>query len=262
MSTAVPLTHDDLRHQFTALGVPSGAVVMVHASLSAFGPVEGGATTVVGALRTALGEDGTLVVPTFTPHISDPRPEVPLADAGAAKARAAVPLFTDTTPTGMGALPNALLARPGRLRGRHPQASVAALGPLAADITRDQPYNEALGSDSPFARMYRLGAYILLLGVGHNRNSFLHHAETRTAHARRKTRRFPVLLHGERVWVETADAGDDNGRFFPRVGEDAEHAGLIHRGHIGAADCQLMAARPFTDFATDRLGGLLRGASV
>ncbi|MFJ4777981.1 AAC(3) family N-acetyltransferase [Streptomyces sp. NPDC088762] len=44
---------------------------MVHASLSAFGSVQGGAQAVVNALRGCVGKSGTVVVPTFTPQISD-----------------------------------------------------------------------------------------------------------------------------------------------------------------------------------------------
>ncbi|SBY81522.1 aminoglycoside acetyltransferase [Klebsiella pneumoniae] len=36
------------------LGVQTGDLLMVHASLKAIGPVEGGAETVVAALRSAL----------------------------------------------------------------------------------------------------------------------------------------------------------------------------------------------------------------
>ncbi len=39
------------------LGVQTGDLLMVHASLKAIGPVEGGAETVVAALRSAVGAD-------------------------------------------------------------------------------------------------------------------------------------------------------------------------------------------------------------
>ncbi|MBP3185363.1 MULTISPECIES: AAC(3) family N-acetyltransferase, partial [Enterobacteriaceae] len=41
------------------LGVQTGDLLMVHASLKAIGPVEGGAETVVAALRSAVGPTGT-----------------------------------------------------------------------------------------------------------------------------------------------------------------------------------------------------------
>ncbi|WP_411105198.1 aminoglycoside N(3)-acetyltransferase [Streptomyces sp. cmx-4-9] len=253
-----PVDGGFLQKEFEALGLPRGAVVMVHASLSAFGSVQGGAHAVLNALRGCVGESGTVVVPTFTPQISDPHPGLrPFQDSGADADRLGVPLFHDALPTPMGAIPNAALAVPGRLRGRHPQASVAAIGPRAEEITGNQPLNYALGKDSPFDRMYGMGAHILLLGVGHNRNSFLHYAESLVPEHRTKLRRFPYAMGDERVWVEAPDVGDDNGRFFPQLGAEADAAGLIRHRTIGLAPCQLMDSIPFIDFTGARLAELL-----
>lgn len=247
-----------LRQEFEALGVPRGAVVIVHAALSAFGTVEGGASAVVSALRQCVGDAGTVVVPTFTPQVCDPYPSsfVP-GDPQVDSARRSAPLFHDALPTPMGAVPNAVLADPERLRGGHPQASVAALGARAREITVDQPLVFALGKGSPFERMYGLSAYILLLGVGHNRNSFLHYAESLIPHHRTKLRRFPYVIQRERLWVEAPDVGDDNGKYFPQLGAEADAAGLIRRRTIGSAICQLMESAPFVDFAKSRLAMLL-----
>ncbi|WP_405762203.1 AAC(3) family N-acetyltransferase [Streptomyces sp. NBC_01420] len=250
-----PLGRRDLCAGFEALGLPVGATVIVHASLSAFGRVDGGVATVLGALRDRLGPQGTVVVPAFTGDaVRDPHP-----GEGADADRSGVPLFHDRLPTLMGALPTAVLADPDRLRSSHPQASVAALGPLARDITARQPLAYAVGRGSPFDRLHELGSHILLLGVGHNRNSFLHYAESLIPDHRRKLRRFPYVVDGERVWVEVPDVGDDNGRHFPGVGAEAEEAGLVRVGAIGAAECRLMESRPFIEFAARRLRERLAG---
>ncbi|ALC21799.1 aminoglycoside N(3)-acetyltransferase [Streptomyces pristinaespiralis] len=253
-----------LAEEFRALGVRRGMVLVVHASLSRLGHVEGGAPAVVAALRSALGPAGTLAVPAFTPSVADPCPDA--ADAGAeavVRAREQVPLFRPGMPTEMGAIPNAVLALPGRLRSAHPQVSVAAIGPDAERVTAVQTLSHAVGGASPFAALLALDARILLLGVGHNRNSFLHHAEGLVPGHRRKRRRFPYLVDGERVWVETEDVGDDNGRFFPAVGAAYEdlHEGRpgdgVRRRTIGAAECRLLPSVPFVEFARRRLTELL-----
>lgn len=256
------VTGKDLRAGFEELGLPTAAVVIVHASLSAFGRVDGGAATVLGALRDHLGPEGTVVVPTFTGDaVRDPHPDAgPDAGADVDADRAAVPLFHDALPTLMGALPTAVLADPDRLRSTHPQASVAAVGARAREITARQPFAYAVGPDSPFDRLHDLGAHILLLGVGHNRNSFLHYAESLIPDHRRKLRRFPYVVNGERVWVEVPDVGDDNGRHFPGVGAEAEREGLVRTGRIGGAECRLTASGPFVDFARRRLAERLRPA--
>ncbi|UKD54645.1 AAC(3) family N-acetyltransferase [Amycolatopsis sp. FU40] len=235
------------------LGVSGGAVI-VHSSLSAFGEVDGGAEAVVrGLLRAA----GTVVVPAFTPQVADPFPEH-AGDAEADEARARVPLFHEGLATPMGAIPNAVLGWKGSCRSRHPQASVAAVGARAAQVTGRQPLAYAVGRGSPFEWLYRERARILLLGVGHDRNSFLHYAESLVPRHRRKVRRFPYLVDGERVWVRTDDVGDDNGRFFPQVGAEFGETGGVRRGEIGAADCQVMDCVPFVGFARRRLAELLR----
>ena len=55
------LTQLRLSHDLARLGVASGDLVMVHASLRAVGLVEGGGDTVIRALLDALGPAGTLV---------------------------------------------------------------------------------------------------------------------------------------------------------------------------------------------------------
>lgn len=253
------ITRDHVLAGLGELNLPSGAVVIVHTSLSAFGHVEGGADTLLRALRERIGPQGTVVVPTFTSDLIKDPCQAAGADpsAGIAVQRATVPLFRDDLPTTLGALPSAVLADPERLRSRHPWASVAAVGAQAQQITAKQSLAYALGSDSPFARMYDLGGFILLLGVGHTRNTFLHHAESLVEAHRRKIRRFPYMVEGERVWLEVADVAGDRERYFPAVGGAAEREGLVRRGRIGGAECRLMAVRPFIDFARRELSSLL-----
>lgn len=250
---------DILCRGLRALGVREGAAVVVHSSLSAFGEVAGGAPTVVRALRRCAGVSGTVVVPAFTGDvITDPYPDVRGAPAReVVEARMRVPLFHDAFPTAMGAVPTAVLAEPDRLRSRHPQASVAAVGAGAEHITAHQPFGYALGSDSPFSRLYEMNAQIVLLGVGHNRNSFLHHAESLLPGHRTKLRRFPHVVEGERVWLEAPDVGDDNDTHFPRIGAEWAEQGKTRRQLIGGARCELVEAVPFIDFAVRRLEQLL-----
>lgn len=60
-----PLTQPDLEAGFTRLGLRPGQIVEVHSSLSSFGPVLGGAATVVDALMNAVGADGALVMSAY-----------------------------------------------------------------------------------------------------------------------------------------------------------------------------------------------------
>ncbi|WP_345495251.1 AAC(3) family N-acetyltransferase [Nocardia callitridis] len=241
------------------IGLRAGMSVIVHSSLSRIGRVEGAAATVIASLRTVLGPTGTLVAPTFTWQVTDPAPSrVGIPDVEVMRRRAAVPTYHPDLPsTGMGAVAESLRCLPGSMRSAHPQASVAAIGARAADIVRRQTLGFAVGPTSPFGRLHDLGGHILLLGVGHDRNTFLHYAETLTPNPRLRIRRFPREFDGERVWVETLDVGNDNGRHFPTVGREFEERAGIEEVMIGDAPCRLIPAQPLVDFATRRLTELL-----
>ena len=74
----------------------------------------------------------------------------------------------------MGAVPEALLKLPGRVRGDHPLDSLSAVGPLAHTLIGGQT---SLDVYAPFRHLAELGGYVLLLGVGLTRMTLLHEAE-------------------------------------------------------------------------------------
>ena len=136
------ITQQDIESGLRSLGLKKGDAVLLHSSLTSLGRVEGGADSVVDAFLAVLGESGTLVVPTF----------------GA-----------------LGAIPEAVKARPGVTRSVHPLASVAALGAQAAALCRDHWKAElAHGPDTPYMRLTAMGGYVCLLGVDHDRSTMLH----------------------------------------------------------------------------------------
>jgi aminoglycoside 3-N-acetyltransferase len=252
------LTVPGLLEGWREVGVEEGMALMVHSSLSSLGRVDGGAATVVESLRSAVGPGGTIVVPAFTEQVHDPdRDHIGAPDAAVNERRAAVPYFRSDLPTTMGAIPEALRSLPDSVRSAHPQVSVAAVGAHAAAVVQRQTLGFAVGRDSPFGRLHELGGHILLVGVGHNRNTFLHYAESLTPHPRLKTRRFPLAVDGERVWAETVDVANDNGTHFPTVGREFEQQAGIREVVVGEAPCRLLPVGPFIAFATRRLAELL-----
>jgi len=249
---------DDLVRGWERVGLSGGMTVIVHSSLSSFGPVTGGADTVVSSLLAAVGSGGTVAMPAFTPQIANPAPgTVGLPDTSTLGRRNAVPLFHSELPSAMGAIAEAFRKLPGSVRSAHPQVSVSAHGRHADHIVTPHPLGFAVGRNSPFGRLHDLGAHILLVGVGHNRNTFLHHAETLSAPRRLKIRRFPLMVDGERAWVEVPDVADDNGRLFPGIGEEFERTCGTQITVIGQAAFRLIPVQPFVNFATGRFDQLL-----
>ncbi len=226
-----------LADDIAAAGVAAGTTLIVHSSLSSIGRVAGGAPTVIRALLAVLGPRGTLAMPAATPQCAaDPEGAAPLFDRR-------------TTPTSLGAIPEAFRTWPGTLRSDHPLESVCARGPLAPEITREHPRAFSEGPGSPFARLHELDSRILLLGVGFNRCTALHFAESLVERRRTTTVRFAVLRDGRRSVVEVPNVADDNDTLFPVIGDRYVAAGHTAPVRIGEARCYCFPLRGLVEFA-------------
>lgn len=248
----LPNTPDSLLQELLDLGLRSGMTVMVHSSLGKIGWTVGGPVTVIHALLDAIGPEGTLVMPAESPSVSDPsdwRDERVEAERHAT-IRAHVPVFDPlTTPTTMGAIPEAFRTYPGTLRSNHPLVSVCANGPLASEITKEHSIEFCEGRGTPFEKLYDLDANTLLLGVGFNRCTSLHYAESLVPQRRTTVHRYPMMDNGERVWVENPDMANDDGVHFPTVGDQFAETDSIQAGRVGDADAMLFATQKLVDFA-------------
>jgi len=177
---------DSLRTDFVALGLRPGMVAMVHSSLRRIGWTEGGPATVIAALLDVLGPDGTLVMPAESPQLAD------TANQDVFDPR--------TTPTTMGAIPETFRSYPRTQRSNHPLVSVCANGMRARQITAEHALEFCEGRGTPFEKLYELDAWTLLLGVGFDRCTSLHYAESLVPGRRTTISRYPLLENGVRVW--------------------------------------------------------------
>ncbi|MEO1532491.1 MAG: AAC(3) family N-acetyltransferase [Pseudomonadota bacterium] len=234
----------------SALGIAAGDTLMVHASLSALGFVEGGAAAVVEALVAAVGADepesGTLVMPGFAESLCVPGRHRTLPTPPHEEARRLSPWRPPSEiETNAGAIAETFRRRPGTRRSPHPTDAYLALGARADAICGAHPLPFATGPDSPAGRLYDLDAKQLLLGVGFNRLTQLHNAESRLPHGRRKTRILP--LEGRTVLLE--DTGDDLDVHFPEIGRLYVAAGRTRGGMVGNAQAVVVRSRAVDDFA-------------
>ncbi|MCX7018614.1 MAG: AAC(3) family N-acetyltransferase [bacterium] len=156
------LTANDLARAFRDIGLAPGDNVILHSSFKSLGPVEGGPQCVVDAMMDVISPGGHLMTPTFTYCL--PVWNVQPFDIAHTKSR-------------VGAITEAVRLYPGAMRSFHPTHSVAVIGPDAEEIVRNHMRATPIGLDSPFDRMRRRGARILMLGVNQNTNSSLHLCE-------------------------------------------------------------------------------------
>ncbi|WP_406379732.1 aminoglycoside N(3)-acetyltransferase [Streptomyces sp. NBC_01618] len=248
-----------LAGQLSELGVERNGVLLVHASMRAVGAVSGGVGAVAGALRDALGEYGTLVVPAFTPENSDTSPHYldrvrGLTDQARAAVRASMPPFdaaTSAAPS-MGRLAEAVRLTEGAVRSGHPQTSFAALGPLARNLMANHRSDCHLGEDSPLARLYDLRAQVLLLGTGFDTCTAFHLGEYRVPAPARRSYRCVVTTEGRRHWWEYEDVALDDGD-FAALGADfarSDDGAAVRTGPVGASTSRLFRLTDAVDFAS------------
>ncbi|WOB11002.1 aminoglycoside 3-N-acetyltransferase [Piscinibacter gummiphilus] len=261
------MTRRHLVHQLRGLGLRAGDLVMVHASLKALGPVEGGAAEVVRALIDAVGPEGTLMA--YVSWDRSPYEETLNGTVLSEAARAEWPAFdplTAGTYRGFGLLNEFLRKAPGAVRSAHPDASMVAVGARAHEVIGEHRLGDAYGPGSPLERLVSFGGKVLTLGAPLDALTVLHYAEAiaELADKRRVTYEVPLLdAAGRKVWCR-AEELDSNGILdcFAREGEpDAVETiakayvadGRALRGRVGAAQCYLLDAQDLVRFGKEWL---------
>ncbi|MFX0543745.1 aminoglycoside N(3)-acetyltransferase [Roseovarius sp. S4756] len=243
-------TQDDLMRDLGALGLQAGDRLFVHASLRAVGPVIGGPRVVIESLQGVLGPDGLLGMPGFSTdaYFPDDANSEP-SDAQRRRIANAVPGFDlQRSPTdGMGIVAELFRTWPGTHRSDHPAVSLCLNGHGAADLIKPHSLDWALGPQTPMGALCEMPiAKVALIGVGRNRCSALHTAETLAETRRTKIRR--VKIAPER-WAEMEDVADDMNRLFPDVGAAFEQTGAVTRGRLGAAETRVCGLADLVAFA-------------
>ncbi|MGW7003347.1 aminoglycoside N(3)-acetyltransferase [Streptomyces sp. NPDC054933] len=242
-ATGPMCTRDSLASELREIGLRPGETLLLHSSLSSLGWVCGGPRAVVLALLDALGEDGTVVVPTHSGDNSDPAgwSNPPVPETWWADIRASMPPYdARTTPTrGVGVIPETVRNWPSALRSAHPQTSFAAVGPRAAEIVDGHALDCRLGERSPLARLEEVGARILLLGVGFESCTAFHLAEYRVP-APQVDNSFAVMTPQGRRWCTVRDTSITEDR-FDDLGAAFERECPVVRGRVGAAEARLFS---------------------
>jgi aminoglycoside 3-N-acetyltransferase len=244
-----------LARDLRALGVEPGMTVIAHTSMASLGWVCGGPVALVQALMDAVTPDGTLGMPAHSGYLSEPscwcNPPVP--ESWWQPIRDAMPAYeAEITPTGgIGAVPEVFRNFPGVLRSAHPACSFTAWGRHAGFVTAGHALDLPFGDASPLARIYDLNGYVLLIGVGYDRNTSLHLAEYRSGRMAPQKQGAPVMENGMRVWYTYDDLDSDSDEDFPVVGGLFEKQHPIKKALVGSAECRLIPQKPLVDFAAE-----------
>ena len=155
-------TKDYLIRQIKAMGILPNDTVLIHTSMHAVGHLENGADDVIDAFLECLDE-GLFLVPTHT-----------WASVGANQ-----PVYdVRTTVPCIGTLPRVAAFRKDGVRSLHPTHSIWASGIGAEDFIKNEENAPTPGYPGfAWEKLGRIGAKILLIGVGNDKNTFIHAVE-------------------------------------------------------------------------------------
>lgn len=144
------------------MGLRGDETILIHSSMKAIGRVEGGADTVLDALMEFF-QEGLLLLPTHTWKT----------------VHEAQPVFdVKREPACVGILPNLFMRRDGVIRSVHPTHSMAGCGRNAGRYLAGEEWcNTPCTPGGCYDRLRSAEGKILLIGVGHERNTYIHSIE-------------------------------------------------------------------------------------
>lgn len=159
-----PLQEDEFRRILSEkLGVKSGSVVFIHASVDSMN-IQFDSARLLEILIETVGENGTLVFPCwhFTCRAEDYLRSQKIFDVR-------------RSPSALGLLSEMARRYPGACRSLHPTNSIVSIGKHAQEITSSHHTDiHPCGTESPYYKTMQLGGCIIGIGVNAHFMSFVH----------------------------------------------------------------------------------------
>lgn len=229
-------------NQLREMGVPQDRPVTIHTSLKSIGEVEGRGEGLLDLLiEYVTAKGGLLCVPTHT-H-----------DYLYAKDLITLDLLKPFTQ--LGAFPTIAVNDPRGVRSINPSHSMAIFGDKEKArefAAADNGIKTCTSPSGCYGRLYDEDGYVLLVGVDHNKNSFLHCAEEMLNMPNRLTNEEietrirhldgSIELFSLRTYRPIPELGDVSSR-FSKFEPAFKKNGCITYGKIGNADTQLCSCR-------------------
>ncbi|MFM1921390.1 MAG: hypothetical protein RLZZ303_3024 [Candidatus Hydrogenedentota bacterium] len=248
----------DIQEQLRELGVRSGDLLMLHASMRRIGPVPGGARGLIGQIEEVVTPSGTLLMVLGAENGWDEINQRPEAERAALLALAP-PFDPLRTPAyhEVGVLAEQFRQMQGTLVSNNPEGRFAARGGRAEEILSNAPWDDYYGPGSPLEKLCKWGGRILRMGADTNTITALHYAEYLCSlpGKRRVCRHGNVGSPGNPV-IKTVSCLDDEHGIFEWKGEDyfadltEEYLSLgrARTGRVGHANSELIEAADIVEF--------------
>lgn len=233
------LTQADIEKGLQKLGVKSGMMLEVHCSLSSFGKVEGGAETIIRALKQVVGTEGAIVMPSF--KLS---PDLPLTavDKELGLTKKIKILTEEDEKSAMGVVSDAFRKMADTVTGEG-IFRVSAWG-------KDADKHIASG----FQTIIDNGGYALLLGVDIYRLSAMHYVEDSLPMEIQK--KFEASIEARTMYPEDQwfiESWEPKVKPWYIIQDRAYLKGYIMDGMIGNSKCMLLPVKKVIELYREAL---------
>ncbi|WP_456324635.1 DUF4910 domain-containing protein [Desulfonauticus submarinus] len=228
-------------------GIKRGDVVFSHSNIGYFGfPEEGRSKeivfhTILDAFFDVLGDEGTLIVPTFTYSFCKGQPFDPAQ-----------------TPSTCGIFPEMLRQHPDAHRSHDPIFSVTAIGKRAKEFTSNVPV-ECFGKDSFWERFLLADGIICNLNFDAG-STFIHYVERCLNVPYRYNKLFTGFLiinnkpiKGSAIYFCRDLSNPDTVASFEEFDKLAREEGLVHSEQVGRGAIVSIRAKDTYDLISQRL---------
>lgn len=238
-------TKEEILQQLKSINAPQNSVVLMHSSLRCVGDVDGGGEALLSALIEYFTEKGGLFcVPTHTPGNLFEGREITL-DMASSK-------------NDLGAISTIALENGRGVRSENPILSMVVFGDKekAMDFVKDDEFVDSpTAPNSCYGKIADRNGYILLVGVGQEKNTYLHCvAEMLNLPDRMeddfrpaKVRKYSGEVVDRKVRMYHCDSTEDVSRRFPKYETAFRYHGCIKDGFLGNAPIQLCDAVKMKD---------------
>lgn len=226
-------TKEEIMKQLEEFQHIKGKIVTVHTSLKAVGEIEGGGDTLLSALIEFFAQDGgILCLPTHTWNslVFDRR----------------------TNESCTGVMSKLAAARPDGVRTLHPTHSMAVFGDkekVKWFVENEATADTTANPKGCYGKLLAEDGYVLLIGVGQNKNTFIHCVEEMLDVPHRitdyKVERTIIHEDGREekrqlYWFDSIIP--DVSVYFPKFEAPFRYHGCIEDGYIGNAKVQVCSA--------------------
>lgn len=223
---AISITKTEIEKGFIQLGVKAGMMLETHCSLSSFGHIDGGALTIINALKNVVGTDGAIVMPSFKDSLNLPLDENDKRLGITLKIKL---LKGDEERSGMGIVSDTFRNLPDVVTGKG-QFRVSAWGKDAEKHAANW-FNYLIDS----------GGYALLLGVDIYKMSSMHYVEDNLPDEIKKM--FRPSEEALKIYPETEwfiEAWSPQAKPWYIIQKKAYEQGYINDIIIGNSKCMLV----------------------